>query len=133
MRGFWGLVVTIGCAIAPVLHAADPSAASRASVQASAQVIDGSAALVGAGSELTLAAVEIVGESAHLVLKGAQGSVTVSLKVTAATARVLAQSVGVAVETVAVTAGHLLIIGGERVAFLLSPDAAPHRHHRHWP
>jgi len=29
--------------------------------------------------------------------------------------------------------GHLLIIGGESVAFLLSPEASPHRHHRTWP
>jgi len=117
----------------PVARAADPSAASRASVQASAQIVDGSAALVGAGSELTLAAVEIVGESALLVLKGAQGSVTVSLKVSARTARVLAASVGVVVDTVATTAGHLLIVGGESVAFLLNPDASRHRHHRTWP
>ncbi len=124
---------TIGCAGASSLHAADPSAASRASVQASARIIDGTAALIGAGSELTLAAVEIVGESAHLVLKGAQGSVTVSLKVSISTARLLAASVGAVVEAVAVTAGHLLIIGGESVAFLLSPEASPHRHHRTWP
>ena len=131
MRMRWWMMLVL--AAAPALQAADPSAASRASVQASAQIVDGSAALVGAGSELTLAAVEIVGESAHLVLKGAQGSVTVSLRVSADTARVLAASVGVVVETVATTAGHLLIIGGESVAFLLSPEAAAHRHHRNWP
>lgn len=117
----------------PAAQAADPSAASRASVQASAQIVDGSAALIGAGSELTLAAVEIAGESAHLVLQGAQGSVTISLKVTAASARALAAAVGVVVETVATTAGHLLIVGGERIAFLLDANAAAHRHHRVWP
>ena len=128
----WIGAMAMRCVL-PTLQAADPSAASRASAQASAQVIDGSAALVGAGSELTLAAVEIVADSAHLVLTGAQGSVTVSLKVTARTARVLAASVGAVIETVATRAGHLLIVGGEAVAFLLSPDASAHRHRRVWP
>ncbi|MBL0030213.1 MAG: hypothetical protein IPO95_14525 [Rhodanobacteraceae bacterium] len=115
------------------VQAADPSAASRSSVQASAQIIDGSAVLIGAGSELTLAAVELAGESAHLLLKGAHGSVTVSLRVSAATARMLAASVGAVIETVATGAGHVLILGGESIAFLLNPGAAIHRHHRHWP
>lgn len=133
MRNRRWMAVVLAIAAGSAAQAADPSAASRASVQASAQIIDGSAALVGAGSELTLAAVEFVGESAHLVLKGAEGSVTLSLRVTADTARVLAAAVGVAVETVATRAGHLLIVAGETVAFLLNPEAARHQHRRHWP
>ena len=133
MRHPWVKCVVMGFGVVTTVHATGPSAASRASVHASAQIIDGSVALIGAGGELTLAAIEIVGDSTRLVLKGARGTVTVSLKVSTTTARVLAASVGAAVETVAVTAGHLLIVSGESVAFLLNADAAEHRHHRTWP
>jgi len=114
-------------------RADDPSAASQASVQASARIVDGSAALVGAGSELTLAAVQVAGDSVTLVLQGASTSVTVSLLAAAATTNLLAASVGAVVEAVAVRGGHLLIVAGESVAFIASADARQHHHHRSWP
>lgn len=113
--------------------AADPSAASRVSARASAQVVEGSAALLGAGSELTLAAVEFSGAAATLILRGATGSVTIVVQVSAALARKLAASVGMIVEAAATRAGHLLRLGGESIAFVLAPEAAGIRHRRTWP
>ncbi len=128
------IAVALLCAAGPRTARADqPSAASLASVRASAAVIDGSAALIGAGSELTLAAVDVAGDSVTLVLKGAAGSVSVTLSVAAATVELLASSVGAVVETVAVRAGHLLVISGESIAFVAGSEARRHRHHRPWP
>lgn len=122
----------IGTSATPA-WAADPSAASRASVHASAQVIDGSAALIGAGSALTLAAVDVVGESAILVLRTAVEGASVSLRVSARVGRALAHAIGRGIEVTATSAGHLLLIGGEAIAFVLDPAASRHHHHRAWP
>jgi len=113
--------------------AADPSAASRASVYASAQIIDGSAVLIGAGSELTLASVEVTGTIATLVLRSAVDGASVSLRVSAQVGRVLAHAIGHGVDVSATSAGHLLMIGGEAIAFVLDPATSRHHHRRAWP
>jgi hypothetical protein len=132
MRALW-ITLFLSFLSAGPARAADPSAASAASASASAQIVDGSVGLIVAGTELTLVSAQRVGQATVLVVRTAGGTVSVAVKLGAEAAAGLGEAVGSTVEAVAVAGGHLLMLGGHSVAFVLSPDGQRHHHRRQWP
>jgi hypothetical protein len=102
--------------------AQDPSRASaNASAAASAAVgvvVAGTASALAAGSILTVKAVEKMGDSVVVVLKGASDAGTFSVKVAGNASGAASVAVGTAVSVVAESTGHALVASGKIIAFI---------------
>lgn len=115
-------LIVVALVFANGAHAQD---GSRASANASAGVSDavgvvvgGTASVLVAGSVLTVQAIEKVGESMVLVLKGASEATTVSVKLAGNISGQASLAVGTAISVVAESTGHALVVSGKVIAFI---------------
>ena len=99
--------------------------ASQASTHASrdlslltGSVVVGTLSVVAAGSVVTVQAVEQVGESVVVILKGASDAATASVKVAANSVGGVSLFVGQTIQVVAEASGQALYASGKLIAFI---------------
>ena len=115
------LVVFLGATIASAALAQGPSnasAASQASLAASGFVVAGSSELIRGSAQLTVVAVQTVGESVVIVLRGASEAGTVSVRTSETIARAASVAAGTSVRVVAESVGYALYVGAQLIAFV---------------
>lgn len=118
-------------ACAPALaQSSEASQASALSLEAGSALAAEALAAIPAGSALLVQALRPAGRLVEVVLVSAATGATVVLWVAAETVRATALVVGATLVATAVSAGHLLVLGTEVLAFV--PDAATRAliHHR---
>ncbi len=118
----------VGLACASLLHAPPARAQSNDASQVSAISMEPSAASAAvvlealpAGSKLVVTAMRPIGDVVELSVETASRGVAVSIEVSAATVRATGLVVGSALIVTATSAGTLISMGAEAIAFV--PDA----------
>lgn len=122
MKIMSAVLLTAALLISAPGFAQDPS---RASLNASAAasravgvVIGGTASVLAVGSVLTVEAIEKLGESVVIVLKGASEAATVSVRVAADLSGNASVAVGTSIMVVAESTGNALVASGKVIAFI---------------
>lgn len=103
------------------VSAADPSGLSEGSelsARGSTTVVEGSLTVVQGSADMTIAAVEAVGEGLKLTLQGSARAARVVLAVPMAVAGGASYAVGQTVTVIAEAAGWLIVRSGEVIAFV---------------
>ena len=77
-----------------------------------------SSELIRSSAQLTVVAVQTVGESVVIVMRGASEAVTVSVRTSAKLAQEASVAAGSAVRVVAESVGHALYVGARLIAFV---------------
>jgi len=133
MRSVPLLFLALLAVAAPPAHAdrsAEPSmTASALSTRASAALVEGSVLLLEGASELAVASVRTAGESTLVVMSAVVDGVSVSLTVALEGAGALALAAGEVLRVATTASGHLLIRGGEVLAFIPGQVGAALFHH----
>lgn len=114
-------------AAAPPAHAS--TAASSLSAYGAATVVEGSLALAAAAGELVAASVRSAGQSTVVVLEGLSQGMRVSATVLLAGAGALSVAAGDVLRLAGTASGHLLLRGGEVIAFVPDRVGAALFHH----
>jgi hypothetical protein len=94
------------------------SNASAAISAGSGLVVQGSLQMVAGAGQLSVAAIQVVGESTVLVLRGVGTAVEVSVQIASQIARDLSLAVGTVVQVVAEGVGFALVSAGRMIAFI---------------
>lgn len=94
------------------------SDASSALSGASGLVVAGSLVTASAAGQLSVAAIQVVGESTVLVLHAVGSAAEVSIRIASDLARDLSIAVGTMVQVVAQGVGYALIASGQLIAFI---------------
>lgn len=108
------------CAAQPAL-AADPSNLSKGSelfANGSATLVEGSLVVVQGSTDVTVAAIEVIGDGLRLTLQGAAKVGKVVLAVPMAVAGGASYAVGQTLTVIAQGAGWLIVRSGEVIAFV---------------
>ena len=117
--GFLGLCIALSAAAqSSTTGSQNLSNASEASLAASGFVVAGSSELITTSAQLTVMAMQSVGETVVIVMRGASEAVTVSVRTSAAMAREASVAVGSAVRVVAESVGYALYVGARLIAFV---------------
>ena len=128
MKQLFATVLLCAATLAPLAQAAnsDTTNASDHASMASAIVLVGSMSLLAAAGEVVVDTVEDVADGSVLVLKStaksASSAATASVKLSRKAAQGLALAAGTALDVVAVSTGHVLVLSGKTIAYL--PNAA---------
>jgi hypothetical protein len=116
------LTLACWCLPAPAVAQSEPlSAASGASLNALGAVSVHASGLLGAGVELTVASLQVVGSVTHVILVASVEGVQISLEIGSEVVRAAGLVAGGVVVVSATTAGWLLHAGAHVIAFV--PDA----------
>lgn len=94
------------------------SEASLVIPAASGIVVLGSMSMLAASGEVIDKSVEVVGDGAIVVLKGASEGAAASVKLSAQAAKGLSVAAGTVVNVVAISTGHVLVASGKAIAFI---------------
>lgn len=117
------IVIALGRSAAFAEDSATPSAAaSQASVTASGMIVEGSAEMLHAGSDLVVAAVLPAVEASTVVLRDVATGSTVAVRLAGDVASASALALGTTVSVVVEATGASLVAAGKIVAFI--PNAA---------
>lgn len=129
MKQLFATALLCAATLAPLAQAAnsDTINASDNASMASAIVLVGSMSLLAAAGEVVVDTVEDVADGSVLVLKSAAKSsassgATASVKLSRKATQGLALAAGTALDVVAVSTGHVLVLSGKTIAYL--PNAA---------
>lgn len=128
MKQLFATALLCAATLAPLAQAAnsDTTNASDHASMASAIVLVGSMSLLAAAGEVVVDTVEDVADGSVLVLKStaksASSAATASVKLSRKAAQGLALAAGTALDVVAVSTGHVLVLSGKTIAYL--PNAA---------
>lgn len=109
--------------LAPLSQAAnsDTHASDNASM-VSAIVLVGSMSVLAAAGNIVVDRVEEVADGSILVLKNASGATTASIKLSKQALQGVSLAAGTAVDVMAVSTGHTLLLSGKVIAYI--PNAA---------
>jgi hypothetical protein len=122
VRRFVRIAVVVALLGALPAHAGDSTSASaeasQASLAATGSLVDGSADLLRAGAQLSIAAIENAGGASIVVLRDASTGAQASLRIAADVAAAGSLVVGQAVEVIAEATGCSLVADGRLVAFV---------------
>lgn len=117
------LVATVLAVACAASQAADGSQTFSQDLGAlSATVVAGSVLTVFAAGSLVVESVEVVGDGAQVVLKGAADGSKATVQFSGKALDGVSLTAGTAVSVVAMAAGHALVVAGKVIAFL--PNAA---------
>lgn len=128
MKQLFATALLCAATLASLAQAAnsDTTNASDHASMASAIVLVGSMSLLAAAGEVVVDTVEDVADGSVLVLKStaksASSAATASIKLSPKAAQGLALAAGTALDVVAVSTGHVLVLSGKTIAYL--PNAA---------
>ena len=119
-------IATVAVALhVPVVHAQGPSEMSRgisnasgALSEASGLVVHGSLQMAAGAGQMSVAGIQVVGESTILVLRAAGSAAEVSVQIASKVAADLSLAVGSMVQVVAEGVGFALVTAGRLVAFI---------------
>lgn len=111
-------------------HAEDASTnASQSLGDASAMVVGGTLMSVAGTASLVVASAAMVGDGIELVLEGAAGASVATVRLSGAAARGLSVAAGTALDVVAVSTGHMLVLSGKVLAFIPNEAGKALLHH----
>jgi len=96
----------------------DASTPSRLSGDASAILVTGSLVAVVATGSVVVAGVHASGEGVELLLQGAGEASSATVRLSGQAARGLSIATGTALEVVATSTGHVLVLSGKVLAFV---------------
>ncbi len=108
----------------------DASQASALSLTASVEAAALSAAAIESGSQLVVTALRPVGDVIEVSVAASATGVSTVLRVSAKTVQAAGLVVGAALVVTASTAGYLIHLGAEAIAFVPNELAHAHIHHR---
>lgn len=109
---------------------ADASAqASRNLGQASGVLVGGSLLAVAGAGSVVVASARVVGDGIELVLEGAAGASTATVRLSGAAARGLSVAAGATLEVAALSTGHMLVLSGKVLAFIPNEAGKALLHH----
>lgn len=119
-------LLSLACASAT---AAGQSAASRASANLSGVVVFGSVLSVAAAGSVVVASVQTVGEGFIIVIESLADGSRATLRLSGKAAGGLSIAAGTAVEVVAASTGHVLVMAGKAIAFIPNEAGKALLHH----
>ena len=101
--------------------AGDNSTLSKASdlaISGSAIVVLGSLSVVAVSGTAVVESVKSVGDGLEIVVKGASNASTATIRLSGQAAHGLSLAAGTAVNVVAMSTGHMLVLSGKVIAFI---------------
>jgi len=113
----------------PTASAAGQSNPSQASANLSGVVVIGSVLSVAVGGSLVVASVETLGDGLEVVVKNLADGSRATLRLSGKVAGGLSVAVGTAVEVVASSTGHVLVLSGKAIAFIPNEVGKALLHH----
>lgn len=119
-------LLSVACASAT---AAAQSTASQASANLSGVVVFGSVLSVAAAGSVVVASVQTVGEGLIIVIESLADGSRATLRLSGKAAGGLSIAAGAAVEVVAASTGHVLVMSGKAIAFIPNEAGKALLHH----
>ena len=123
MKNLLASALLCSITLTPLCQAAnsDTHASDNASM-VSAIVLVGSMSVLAAAGDIVVDRVEEVADGSILVLKNASGATTASIKLSKQALQGVSLAAGTAVDVMAVSTGHTLMLSGKVIAYI--PNAA---------
>ena len=127
-------VVLLLCALCSAQAAeqqggSDLSNASDLVAEGSALVVVGSLSLLAASGTAVVASVETAGDASVIVLAGASDAAQASVRLSGRAAHGVSLAAGAAVNVLAISTGHLLVVAGKVIAFIPNEAGKALLHH----
>jgi hypothetical protein len=97
--------------------------------QASGVLVGGSLLAVAGAGSVVVASARMVGDGIELVLEGAAGASTATVRLSGAAAHGLSVAAGATLEVAALSTGHMLVLSGKVLAFIPNEAGKALLHH----
>jgi len=110
-------------------HAADASAPSQLSADASGMVVAGSLLSVAAAGSVVVTGMQVSAGGVELILEGASQAGKATVRLSGQAVRGLSIAAGTVLEVVATATGHVLVFSGKALAFVPNEAGKALLHH----